>query len=258
MTVAGHRSGWAVSFARQAVWLLLLLLLPALVSADQLRVAVASNFAGAMTALGERFEAHTGHRLSLVIGATGKLYAQIRNGAPFDVLFAADEERPRLLEDQGLALPGSRFTYARGRLVLWSPRPGYVDSEGRVLERAGFTHLAIANPRLAPYGAAARELLQARGLWQGLQGQLVRGENIAQTYQFVGSGNAELGLVAYAQILDAEGHAQGSYWLVPAGLYRPIEQQAVLLRDSATARDLLAFVKGDEAGVIIRAHGYDR
>ncbi|MEA3276911.1 MAG: molybdate ABC transporter substrate-binding protein [Pseudomonadota bacterium] len=235
----------------------LLLLGPGRGWADEIRVAVASNFGEAIKEIAQRFEVQTGHEVVLVIGSTGKQYAQIKNGAPFDAFFAADARRPELLEDEGAALAGSRFTYARGRILLWSPRQGYVDPEGQVLEEGGFRHLAIANPRLAPYGKAAQQVLENRGLWDGLQGRMVRGENIGQTFQFVKSGNAELGLVAYSQV-KRPGHAlEGSYWEVPQSLYSPIEQQAVLLKDNAAARGFLDFVRGDEAGEIIRGYGYD-
>jgi molybdate transport system substrate-binding protein len=235
-----------------------LLLAPGVSTAEQLRVAVASNFADALAAIGRRFQAATQHRVVLSAGSTGKLYAQIRNGAPFGAFFGADVRRPQLLEEQGVAVPGSRFTYAVGRLVLWSPRPGYVDPEGRVLQRGAFRHLAIANPLLAPYGKAAQEVLQTRSLWQALSGRLVRGENIGQAYQFVSTGNAELGFIAWSQIMRPGQPLAGSSWSVPQALYSRIEQQAVLLQDKPVARDFLAFVRSDEALKIIQDYGYDR
>ncbi len=224
-------------------------------AAGEIHVAVASNFSGAMRAISARFEAQTGHRVILSSGSTGKHYAQIRNGAPFDAFFAADEQRPKLLEQAGLGVAGSRFTYARGRLVLWSPRAGYVDPAGDVL-RGEFRHLAVANPRLAPYGRAARETLLALGLWEAVAPRLVRGESVAQTLQFVASGNAELGFVAYAQIRQPRGAVSGSYWDIPQSLYTPIIQQAVLLSDDAEARALLAYIKSRPARRIIAAYGY--
>ena len=235
-----------------------LLLTPAASTAGQVRVAVASNFADAMEAIARRFEAATRHRVALSAGSTGKLYAQIRNGAPFDALFGADVRRPQLLEQEGVAVPGSRFTYAVGRLVLWSPRPGYVDPQGRVLQRGAFRHLAIANPVLAPYGQAAQEVLQARSLWESLSGRLVRGENIGQTFQFVSTGNAELGFVARSQVMRAGQPLGGSLWSVPQALYSRIEQQAVLLQDKPVAREFLTFVRSDAALKIIQEYGYDR
>ncbi len=225
--------------------------------AGEIRVAAASNFAQALTTISERFEAITGRKVMLSFGSTGKHYAQIKNGAPFDAFFAADVRRPELLEKEGLALPGSRFTYAIGRVVLWSPRPGYVDSGGRVLEGGKFRYLAIANPKLAPYGMAARDVLQARGLWDGLSGRIVRGENIAQTFQFVMSGNAELGFVAYSQVKRPDQPIKGSLWEVPQSLYAFIEQQAVLLKEGEAARAFLSFMRSDEALKIIHDYGYN-
>jgi molybdate transport system substrate-binding protein len=224
--------------------------------AAEIRVAVASNFQPAMLALNQQFESGSDHRLTLIFGATGKHYAQIVNGAPFDVFLAADAERPRRLEQESLAVAGTRFTYALGKLVLWSPRSGYVDAQGRVLEHSDFRHLAIANPRLAPYGLAARQVLQALGLWQRLNERLVQGENIGQAYQFVESGNAELGFLAWSQVQGPNVPATGSLWLVPQQLYQPIEQQAVLLRDTAAGRALLRFLRSPQALKIIADHGY--
>lgn len=234
--------------------LLLVCLGPA--RAETVNVAVASNFTDPIKEIAARFTAQTGLRVNLVFGSTGKHYAQIKNGAPFAAFFAADERRPALLEQEGVALPGSRFTYAVGRIVLWSPTPGLVDTGGKVLEGATFRHLAIANPRLAPYGKAARQFLQTRGLWEGLQERLVRGENIAQTYQFVKSGSAELGLVAYSQVKSPGHPPEGSVWEVPPASYDPIAQQAVLLQDQPVARAFLDYVKSPEAVAIIRGFGY--
>ncbi|UCC98484.1 MAG: molybdate ABC transporter substrate-binding protein [Phycisphaerales bacterium] len=219
-------------------------------------VAVASNFTDTIKDIAERFEAKTDRNVVLVFGSTGKLYAQIKNGAPFDIFFAAAVREPELLEKEGPAVPGSRFTYAVGKLVLWSPEAGYVDREGKVLEQADFRHLAIANPKLAPYGRAAQEVLQARGIWDELSERLVRGENISQTFQFVKSGNAELGFVACSQVKRPGQSIEGSWWEAPQTLYSPIEQQAVLLKDSKIARDFLVFVRSEEALKIIREYGY--
>lgn len=223
---------------------------------DEIQIAVASNFGAAATAIAQRFETQTGHRVILVFGSTGKHYVQIKNGASFAAFLAADAKRPEMLEEEGAALPGTRFTYALGRIVLWSPRAGYVDAGGDILAHGDFRHLAIANPRLAPYGKAAQEVLQARGLWDGLQRRMVRGENIGQTFQFVKSGNAELGFVAYSQVKRPDQPPAGSYWEIPQALYAPIEQQAVLLKDSAAARAFLEFLKGDAALAIIGIYGY--
>jgi molybdate transport system substrate-binding protein len=226
------------------------------VGADELRIAVASNFAGAAREIASRFEQESGHRVVVASGATGKHYAQIINGAPFDVFLAADAERPELLESSGVALAGSRFTYALGELVLWSPRSGYVDTDGQVLETGDFRRLAIANPKIAPYGRAAREVLTAAGLWEALQPRLVRGENIAQTFQFVGSGNAELGFVARSQVQRPGSVIDGSRWAVPQSLYAPIVQQAVLLAENDAARAFARYLQGVEARKIIRDFGY--
>ena len=217
-----------------------------------LRVAVASNFSEAIKELADRFEAETGHKVVLIFGSTGKTYAQIVNGAPFDIFLAADIRRPELLENEGIAR--DRFTYAIGKLALWSPKAGYVDTNGEVLEEMNYRHLAIANPDLAPYGVAAQEVLQARGIWDKIGERLVRGENINQTFQFVISGNAELGFVAYSQVKQ---WIAGSWWEVPQALYSPIEQQAVLLRESEAARSFLDFIRSDEARETIRRYGYD-
>ena len=224
--------------------------------ADEIRVAVATNFVGAMDALVERFQTTSGHTVLVSSGSTGGHYAQIKNGAPFEAFFSADTERPRLLESEGIAVPGSRFLYAVGRVALWSKRPGYVDADGKILETGDFLHLAIANPELAPYGAAAREVLMARGLWDRVQPRMVTGQDIGQAYSFVQTGNAELGFVAWAQLKRPNDQVDGSYWLIPDALHQPIEQEAVLLRDVPAARALLEFVKGPEGREIIRSYGY--
>ncbi len=224
--------------------------------ADEIRVAVASNFTSAIKVIAERFEASTGHQVTLLFGSTGKHYAQIKNGAPFDIFLAADVRRPRLLEKEGIAISGSRFTYAIGKVVLWSPKPGYVDSEGKVLEKGKFRYLALANPKLAPYGKAAQEILQRRKVWDKMRGRLVRGENINQTFQFVKSGNAELGFVAYSQLKHPGSSFEGSFWEVPQALYTPIEQQAVLLKDTELARSFLVFIRSEEMREMILRYGY--
>jgi molybdate transport system substrate-binding protein len=224
--------------------------------ADDVRVAVATNFAGAMAALASAFEAQSEHTVLVSAGATGSQYAQIKNGAPFEAFFAADAARPAMLEREGIALGGSRFRYAVGRLVLWSAHPGYVDADGAVLATGSYRHLAIANPNLAPYGAAARDVLRARGLWVDVQTRLVQGQDIGQTYSFVATGNAELGFIALAQIKRPGSPLVGSYWLVPESLHEPIEQYAVLLRDTPGARGFVEFVKTEEARAIIRNYGY--
>lgn len=225
--------------------------------ADEIRVAVASNFSDAIQAVAEVFEEETGHQVILVFGSTGKHYAQIRNGAPFAAFFAADARRPELLEAEGVARPGSRFTYAVGKVVLWSPDPDLIDSSASVLVDGGFRYLAMANPKLAPYGEAAEQIMRTKGVWDGLQNRIVRGENIGQTFQFVKSGNAELGFVALSQVMKPGATIAGSFWRPPQALYTPIEQQAVLLEENPAARQFLAFMQTRAAVNIIESHGYD-
>lgn len=238
-------------------FLLILVFFSTPIQAGQINVAVASNFIKAIRDLAANWEQSTEHRAILVTGSTGKLYAQIRNGAPFEAFFAADARRPQLLEAESLIVPGSRFTYAQGRLVLWSPDPGRVDPAGEVLARGDFEHIAVANPKLAPYGRAAEQVLRTLGQWERLRGRMVRGENIGQTFQFVHSGNAALGFVADSQVRYAGPSAKGSLWVPPQSLYDPIEQQAVLLRDHPVAREFITFVRSPAGRKIIRSHGYE-
>jgi len=226
-------------------------------SASEVRVAVASNFTHVLDTLGKQFEAQTGNKITLIVGSTGQHYAQIKHGAPFDVFFAADISRPALLEAEGLALPGTRFTYATGKLVLWRPNGEAPESTEAFLQRGDFRFLAVANPQLAPYGKAALEVLQSEGLWQAMRGRMVQGQNIAQTYQFVKSQSAELGFVAYSQLKMTEGNVHGTYWTIPQSLYTPIRQQAVLLRENPAARAFWQFVQSREARKIIRDYGYE-
>lgn len=230
------------------------ILLPMQLLADEVEVAVASNFAPVLERLKPLFKSQSGHSLVIIAGATGSHYAQIVNGAPFDVFLAADDERPKLLEESGKAVAGSSFTYALGKLVLWSADEHRVDAAGKVLE-SDFMHLAMANPRLAPYGEAAQEALARLGLQDKVQGRIVQGDNIAQTLQFVQSGNAEIGFIALSQLLDIG--SSGSYWVVPAELYSPIIQQGVLLQDSPAARAFIAFLALDLSRNLIRMAGYD-
>lgn len=227
--------------------------------AGTVSVAVAANFTAPMQKIAAAFEADTGHKAELSYGATGKFYAQITHGAPFQMLLAADDTTPARLEQEGKAVANTRFTYAIGTLVLWSAQPGYVDAHGAVLRTGDFQHLAIANPKLAPYGAAALQALDKLGLTARIQPRLVQGENIAQTYQFVASGNAQLGFVALSQVMADGKISRGSAWQVPAGLHQPIRQDAILLapgKDSAAAAALLAYLRSDKARGIIQAHGY--
>lgn len=236
------------------------LLLAAGARADEVQVAVAANFTAPMQKIAAEFEKDTGHKAVLSFGATGKFYAQISNGAPFEVFLAADDETPARLEKERLALPGSRFTYAVGKLVLWSSREGLVDDRGEILRRGDFGHLALANPKTAPYGAAALQAMTRLGVLPALQPKLVQGENIAQTYQFVATGNAELGFVALSQVYKDGRVAAGSAWVVPAGLYDPIRQDAVVLargRDKPAPAALVAYLKGAKARAIIKSYGYE-
>ncbi len=229
--------------------------------AGEATVAVAANFTAPMARLAPEFEQATGHRLVLTHGAVGKFYAQIRNGAPFDVLLSSDDETPARLEQEGLAQPQTRFTYAIGRLVLWSAQPGRVDAQGTVLRRGDFARLAIANPKVAPYGAAAVEVMARVGVQATLAPKIVRGDSITQAWQFVATGNAELGFVALSQVWkDGQFVAGGSQWLVPATLHAPLRQDAVLLRrgqGNAAAEALIAYLKSDAARRVIRAYGYE-
>jgi molybdate transport system substrate-binding protein len=228
-------------------------------SAAEVSVAVASNFTAPMQKIAQAFVADTGHKALLAFGATGGFYAQIKNGAPFQILLAADNETPARLEKEGLGVAGARFTYAIGKLVLWSKHPRLVDDKGEVLRQGGFDKLALANPKLAPYGAAAMETITKLGLLAQLKPKFVEGANIGQTYQFVASENAALGFVALSQVF-AEGRlTQGSAWVVPASFHAPIQQDAVLLntgKDNPAATALMAYLQGDKARTIIRAYGY--
>lgn len=228
--------------------------------AGEVQVAVAANFTAPAKQIAVDFEKDTGHKAVFAFGATGKFYAQIKNGAPFEVLLAADDTTPAKLETEGAAVPGSRFTYATGKLVLWSAKPGFVDDQGKVLEKGDFKHLAIANPKTAPYGAAAVETLTALKLLDAIQPKFVQGENIAQTHQFVLSGNAQLGFVALSQVIDNGQISAGSAWVVPAELHQPIHQDAVLLnagKGKAAAEAWLDYLKGVKARAVIKAFGYD-
>lgn len=230
---------------------------PVPVQAAEVRIAVAANFSDTARQIADRFEARSGHRVVISAGSSGQLYAQIRQGAPFDVFLSADEDRPARAEAEGLGVKASRFTYATGRLVLWSRTPGLVDGRGQILATGRFQHLAIADPASAPYGRAAMEVLAQRKLVSRLTPRLVTGNSIAQTLQFVRTGSAELGFIALSQARTLDG---GSRWLVPAADHRPINQQAILLtgaEDRAAAMAFLTFLKGPEARALIRAHGYE-
>jgi molybdate transport system substrate-binding protein len=223
-------------------------------------VAVAANFTAPMEKIAAEFAKDTGHKAVLTFGATGNFYAQIRNGAPFMLLLGADDQTSARLEKEGIGVPGTRFTYAIGRLVLWSAKPGLVDDKGEILANGQFEHIALANPKLAPYGAAAIETLSKLNLLEKLRPRFVQGENIGHAFQFVATGNAPLGFVALSQVMVDGRIAKGSAWVVPAGLHEPIRQDAVILsrgKDSAAAAALAAYLRGDKARAIIRSYGYE-
>ena len=248
------------SAARTVAWALALYAGGVPAWAGDVQVAVAANFAAPMQRIAADFEKDTGHKALLSVGATGKFYAQIAQGAPFDVLLSADDETPARLEAEAAAVAGTRFTYAIGRLVLWSAQSGVVDDQGAVLARGNFRHLALANPKTAPYGAAAVEVLKGMGLLEALAPKFVQGENIAQTLQFITTGNAELGFVARSQVFKDGQVKEGSAWRVPARLHREIRQDAVLLagaREKAAAQALMRYLKTERARAVIRSHGYE-
>lgn len=229
------------------------------VQAGEVTVAVAANFIGPMQTLATGFEQETGHKAVVSSGSTGQFYAQIKNGAPFDVFLAADSATPAKLEAEGSVVSGSRFTYAIGTLVLWSKKVGFVDDKGEVLKKGAFAHLAIADPQKAPYGAAAEETLKKLGLFDTLQPKFVTGNNIAQAHQFVDTGNAELGFVSLSQVYQDNKLTGGSAWIVPENLHEPITQDAALLvrgKDNPAASALLQYLKSPKAIAIIASYGY--
>ena len=223
-------------------------------------VAVAANFSKPMTEIAAEFKKATGHSAKLSFGSTGKFVSQLEHGGPFEVLLSADEKAPQRLVESGLAVANSQFTYAIGRLVLWSAKPGYVDDQGKILSTGGFKHIALADPKLAPYGAAAVEVLKKLGLFDKLQPLFVQGENIAQTFQFVSTGNAPLGFIALSQVIENGKIAKGSGWIIPREDYSPIRQDAVLMKKGAenpAATALLDYLKSAPALAIIEKFGYD-
>jgi molybdate transport system substrate-binding protein len=228
--------------------------------AGEAQIAVAANFTAPMKAIIETFEADTGHSVKASYGSTGKLYAQIKNGAPFEALLAADQARPELLEQEGVGVEGSRFTYAIGKLVLWSTKPDAVEDGAAVLEGGDFEKIAIANPRLAPYGEASMQTMAALGVTEAIEPKLVMGENIAQTYQFVDTGNAAFGFVALSQVMKDGEIAKGSGWVVPGDLHAPIRQDAVILTrgaDNPAIAELFDYLKSDKVKAVIHDFGYE-
>ncbi len=228
-------------------------------SAEQALVAVAANFTPPFREIAIEFETTTGHTLRVAAGSSGNFYSQIKNGAPFDVFFSADMERPKLLEDEGLGVKDSRFIYAIGRLVLWSPSTSLVKGEETVRSK-DFKRLAMANPKTAPYGVATMQALQKLGVWENLQPRIVMGESLGQTMGFIESGNAQLGFVALSQVLDPKIKGQGSRWDVPAHLHEPITQDVIVLmkgKDNQAAKALMEFISGPQARKIIERYGYE-
>ncbi len=247
------KTRFALLLAIQGLWL------TSVASAETTLVAVAANFTKPMSEIAAEFAKTTGHSANLSFGSSGKFVAQIENGAPFEVFLSADDEKPLKLEQSGLAEPNTRFTYALGTLVLWSAQPGFVDADGKVLSSGSFKHLAIADPKLAPYGVAAMDVLKKHGLQDKLQPLIVLGENISQAHQFVSTGNAELGFVALSQVIDNGKISSGSAWIVPSEQHAPIRQDAVLLKkgvENPAARALMDYLKSASALAIIEKYGY--
>ena len=244
---------------RNLVFVFLQIALLISIQAAEVTVAVASNFSLPMRKIVAQFEAESGHKVRLSLGSTGAFYAQIKNGAPFHLLLAADQETPARLEKEGLGLAGTRFTYAQGRLVLWSRQAGRVDEEGEILKTGRFQKLALANPKLAPYGVAGMETLQSLSLTEQLKSKFVQGENISQAYQFVETENAQIGFVAMSQVFSEGKLLKGSAWIVPPQLYSPIQQDAILLlagQKNSAAIALMRYLKTDRAKSVMGAYGY--
>jgi molybdate transport system substrate-binding protein len=240
--------------------LLLCGLLSLPVQAGEVSVAVASNFAGAMERLVPLFQKESGHTVKVSTGASGKLYAQIRGGAQFDVFLSADEEMPKQLMQDGFAVGGSRFIYATGKLVLWSAQPDLVDEKATVLNKGNFKMLAIANPRFSPYGVAAKETLTKLIMWNSIQEKLTKGDSVSQTQQLVAAEKADLAFIALSQVMRDGKVTSGSWWLVPPEMHQPIRQSAVLLsqaKDPAAAKAFLAFLKSDKARAVMHGFGYE-
>jgi molybdate transport system substrate-binding protein len=242
----------------------LCLLLPGVFSqvlANEIQAAVASNFYNPFRAISQQFEKETGHKVQIISGSTGKLYAQIINGAPFELFLSADSRRTKLLEKENYAVSKSRFTYALGKITLWSLKKDLIANDGKsTLKKRNFEHIAMANHKTAPYGKAAMQTLQKLNLWDILRPLVVQGENISQTFQFVASQNAELGFVALSQVLDPKNNFKGKRWDVPETLYEPIEQDAIILKkgeNNPGVKDLWQYLKSEQAKLILKKYGYD-
>jgi len=260
MRITGASRTCVKSWFRGCLALLVGVLLNPWLSATEVRVATAANFAGPMAQLASMFQQTSGHRVIVALGSTGALKAQIRHGAPFDVFVAGDAAGPAAVVQAGLGVQGTRFTYAHGRLVLWSRDAGRVDAAGEVLRRRDWQRLAIANPVLAPYGKAAMETLDRLGVRSSVRSRIVQGENIAQAYQFVASGNAQLGFVALSQVMTDGRISRGSAWVVPQQWHSTIAQDAVLLqrgRDNPAAIAWLEFLRSAPARRVMQSYGYE-
>ncbi|WP_293778583.1 molybdate ABC transporter substrate-binding protein [uncultured Oxalicibacterium sp.] len=247
-------------FPRSLLVALIALSLSSAALAEEVQVAVAANFTAPMKAIAANFEKETGHKVTPSFGATGKFYAQIQNGAPYDVFLAADDETPAKLEKEHGIVAGSRFTYATGKLVLWSSQAGYVDDKGEILKKNTFSKLALAQPKLAPYGLAAEETMKKLGLYDTLTPKFVLGESIGQTFTFINTGNAQLGFVALSQVYEDGKLKSGSAWIVPANLHNPIRQDAVILnkgKDNKAAAEFIKYLKTESVKALIRTYGYD-
>jgi len=228
--------------------------------ATEIGAAVSANFAAPMERIAALFHKESGHSVKLTVAASGKLYAQIKAGAPFDVLLSADEEIPKRLLQEGLASTGSRIVYATGRLVLWSAQPGLVDDKGAVLNKGNFDKLAYPNPLYSPYGVAAKETLSKLTMWNAMQKKLKKADDVTQTYQLAATESVDLAFIALSQVMRDGKVAVGSWWLVPPELHNPIRQSAVLLsasKDKAAAQALLAFLKSEKAKAVMRGFGYE-
>lgn len=249
----------ATIISRTVITLALLLFGQASWSATVL-VAVAANFSKPMAEIVSQFEKATGHSVKLSFGSSGKFVSQLENGGPFEVLLSADEKGPEKLEQAGLTVPNTRFVYALGKLVLWSSKPNFVDDKGKILMTSNFKHLALADPKVAPYGAAAIDVLKKLKLFEKLQPLFVQGENIAQTYQFISTANAELGFLALSQVIENGKIVGGSSWIIPDNLHAPIRQGAVLMKigaENPAAHALIDYLKSIPALAIIKKYGYD-
>ena len=247
------------NFFKQLLSLVAAFGLPFVTQAAEVSVAVAANFAAPMKIIAQDFEKETGHKVGLSFGATGQLYAQIKNGAPFAILLAADDKTPAKIEQEGLGVAGTRFTYATGKLVLWSKKPGLVDAKGDILKSGQFDKIAIANPKLAPYGAAAIEVLEAMGLRSAIAPKMVEGSNIGQTFQFVASENASIGFVALSQVFEGGKIKEGSGWMVPSNWHKPIQQDAIVLnpgKGNPAAQALMQYLRGDKSRAVMLSFGY--